>query len=855
MPEHLQASRKRRTKLWLALAAVFFLLALVFVPPYISLNNYKARVTQSVAAALGRPVRLSEVELRVLPRPAFLLTDLTVQEEPAYGVEPVLHANQVTAAIRLSSLWQGKLQISRISVDEASLNLVHMPDGAWNLDSLFRNAAAGSKKDQGRQQPPYLEATNSRINIKDGIEKLPFSLLSADASMWRESNGNWRVRLKAQPARTDVSLDLADTGIVRMDATLLPAPQLSQMPLRVDLDWREAQLGQLSRLVLASDQGWRGDLTGELHLDGTAGSAKVQSRLRASGVHRAEFAPETPMDFDATCGFTLHYNDRSVEKLLCNSPVGDGRARITGSLPGGGQQPKVTVELDRIPAQAALDLLRTMRSSIDPSLQAAGAVSGHMTFDPAAAAAENAAQLASQLKKTAGRSRAAQARAAVGYLTGTFTVAGLRISGEALSKPIQVASMTLEPAPEQPGQPAALETTVSIPAGGPAPLALTARIALSSFELGVHGTAAVPRLREFAHVAGSDAEPILAQLAGDPAALDFTAHGPWVPPPDTRLALSPENGPARPPRSVETNGTVSLKNANWKPAFLANPVMISAATLHLENGKMRWDPVEFSYGAVKGSATLALPLPENCADPDGCPPQFTVHFAQLDAAEAEAALLGVRQQGSVISTLINRITPNSATSVWPRLEGTATADSLVMGPFTLSNATAGLKVSATGLDARAFQANLLGGTLSGKVALTTGDKPEYESEVSFTNVNPAQLGQLAGLKLSGGTVSGSGKLELSGFTDTDLAKAAQGTMHFEWQHGTIIGPGVPPVFTRFDKWSGDAIVADGGMKLQKSEVQHGSRKTPADATVTFGTPAKVSFAATEQAAKEKPSRP
>src|SRR6516225_9046335 len=149
MPDDIQGPRKRRTKLWLALAAVVFLLALVFVPPYISLNNYKARVTQSVAAAMGRPVRLSEIELRLLPRPGFLLTDLTVQEEPAYGVEPVLHANEVMASIRLQSLWQGKLQISRISVDEASLNLVHMPNGEWNLDSLFRNAAVGSTKDQG----------------------------------------------------------------------------------------------------------------------------------------------------------------------------------------------------------------------------------------------------------------------------------------------------------------------------------------------------------------------------------------------------------------------------------------------------------------------------------------------------------------------------------------------------------------------------------------------------------------------------------------------------------------------------------------------------------------------------------
>jgi hypothetical protein len=715
---------------------------------------------------------------------------------------------------------------------------VRMPNGEWNLDSLFRNAAESSKKDQGRQQPPYLEATNSRINIKNGIEKLPFSLVDADATMWRESNGNWRVRLKAQPARTDVALDLADTGIVRMDATLLPAPQLSQMPLHVDLDWREAQLGQLSRLVLSSDQGWRGDLTGELHLDGTADSAKVQTRLRAAGVHRAEFAPAAPIDFDATCGFTLRYAHRSVTDLVCDSPVGDGRAHITGALPGDSQQPKVTVALDRIPAQAALDLLRTMRNSIDPSLQAVGSLSGHMTYDPAAAQATAQTESAAQLKRIVGRGHAVPPHALPGPLTGSFTVAGLRVSGEALSRPIQVANMTLEPAPEQAGQPPALFTSMTIPAGGPTPLAVTARIALSSFELGVHGTAALSRLREFAHVTGSDAEPVLAQLAGDAAMLDFSAQGPWVPPSDTRLALSPGNGPAPPPRSIQTNGTVALKNANWKAPFLANPVMISAATLHMENDKLRWDPVEFSYGAVKGSATFALP--EKCADPEACAPEFTLHFAQLDAAEAEAALLGVRERGTVLSTLINRIKPNSSVA-WPRLEGTVTADSLVMGPFTLSNVTAALKVLPAGADVPSFQGGVLGGTLYGKLTLVTGDKPGYKAEASFTNVNPAQLGQLVEMKWAGGTVSGSGKLELTGYTDADFGKSAKGTMHFEWRHGSVTGAGAPPALKRFDLCSGDAAIADSGITLQQTEVQQGSRKTPVDATVTFGTPAKLTF--------------
>src|SRR5580692_4887851 len=135
--------RKRtRNRLVLALVLVLLLLAALLAPPWISIGRYKARITQLMSTALGRPVRLSSVELRLLPRPGFVITDLTVEEDPAYGAEPVLHANTVVASIRLLSLWRGRLEVSRLSVDDASLNLVRDSAGRWTLDPFFRTATA-----------------------------------------------------------------------------------------------------------------------------------------------------------------------------------------------------------------------------------------------------------------------------------------------------------------------------------------------------------------------------------------------------------------------------------------------------------------------------------------------------------------------------------------------------------------------------------------------------------------------------------------------------------------------------------------------------------------------------------------
>jgi uncharacterized protein involved in outer membrane biogenesis len=99
MTEDAEPRHRNHRRLWLALVAVLVLLAVLIVPPLVSINRYKSQITSLMAASLGRPVRLSSVELRLLPRPAFVLTDLTVEEDPAYGAEPILHANTVTASI------------------------------------------------------------------------------------------------------------------------------------------------------------------------------------------------------------------------------------------------------------------------------------------------------------------------------------------------------------------------------------------------------------------------------------------------------------------------------------------------------------------------------------------------------------------------------------------------------------------------------------------------------------------------------------------------------------------------------------------------------------------------------------
>jgi hypothetical protein len=390
---------------------------------------------------------------------------------------------------------------------------------------------------------------------------------------------------------------------------------------------------------------------------------------------------------------------------------------------------------------------------------------------------------------------------------------------------------------------------------------------LKGYQVGLHGQVSIARGRELAHATGIKQANALDSLAGDPLAVDLSAEGPWMPTQEAPFTITPPAAPLSEAKPAKANhpapakpaeedapipaadslaGTVTVRNANWKADYLANHVEISEATLHVnlvgEIGDTRWDPVEFSYGPLNGTASFQVP--GSCNAPEPCPSQFHIEFGDIDAATVQTAILGAHEKGTMLSDLIGRLSP-SAAPVWPQLQGTVKASSLVLGPVKLKDATAELLIQVTGAEITSLNATLLGGQLHGTGTLVAGDKPAYTLEGNFEKLNPVEVGQMLGETLRGGTFDANGKIELSGYTGDDLAGSAKGTLHFEWRHGAVGGT-VPPALAHFDSWTADAAIAGGNIALGQNEVAQGSHNHAVDATVPLTDPPKVTFPTPKQ---------
>ncbi len=374
---------------WTFLAAsTLALLLLGLLPPLVSVNRYQRRISTSISTSLGRPVHFDQVLLNLLPLPSLTITNFVVQEDPAFGAEPIIRANTVQATLRVSSLWRGRIEFSRISFTDPSINLVHDRNGRWNFESILLQASqietAPTAQSSAGSKPrfPYIEATGARMNLKEGIEKTPFSLSEADFALWLPNPREWRMRVRGRPVRTDTSA--SDTGSFQIEATLGRAASLESVPLAVEAAWRGAPLGEASRLLLARDLGLRGEMTLTASVQGSLSRNSVQTHLQINGLRRSDFVPEKTMSLDLNCAGTATRVFHTIAEIRCSWPVPDtdsATLALSGILPNILRLGSAEIDIgtSKMPVAFLLDWLRVASFRMPPTLSATGLLTGSIS--------------------------------------------------------------------------------------------------------------------------------------------------------------------------------------------------------------------------------------------------------------------------------------------------------------------------------------------------------------------------------------------------------------------------------------------------------------------------------------------
>lgn len=827
----------RRAVLGLAVAV----LLAIAVPPLFNVNRYRADVTDAIGRAMGRRVSVDSVRLRLFPQPGFLLSNLVIADDPAFSAEPLLRAGDVTASLRLTSLWRGRLEMARLSLSYPSLNLVRRRDGHWNLESLLARTASapaaptGNTKPEARPRFPYIEAEGGRINLKLGQEKKAYALSEADFAFWLASEKQWKVRLAARPVRTDDNL--SDTGTVKLSGSFGAAAQLADTPLALDLTLERAQLGQFTKLVYGRDRGWRGALSGRVLLRGTPASLGVTADALLDDFRRFDTYSGNELRLATHCRAWISSTIQELREASCRSSAGTGVITATARARWSAASPdyRLQIRVEEVPATRVLAVARRLRNGLPQELAALGSLNATLELHRGPDGAPLWTGTGS-LSDVLLRSPGLAADLSVGDIHFQLVGPGTEYW--------QRSRRLLAGASQLPDQMALSVAPFTVALGGASAATVQAWISRRGYKLLLQGDAEAERSLQIARAFGLSTTT--ADLEGF-ARVSFELAGQW------------DGAPA-------IIGSAHLRSITARVDGLRAPLLVPSGTLAVSPNLISLQSQKFSFAGLPLSFSGWVRRPQRCArrgspandaadtSPPVCPLEFQLAADRITSDDLNRLLnprVGRRSWYQLLSSATKRSAPLANVSAAGRIA----AGKLVLKSVVASHVEAELEVNGSRMLFRNLRAELLDGRYRGDLrADLGGPEPSYQWHGQLEQVSMSDVARLLQLQAelpagstavpdirrvvaapagfarevaqedwSGGRTNISTSGNASGWTSSELLQSAAGSLTIDWRQGIVArlaldGAGGP---LRIHRFAGELQLRNGTLSISRATLDAG----------------------------------
>ncbi|HEV2490551.1 MAG TPA: AsmA family protein [Candidatus Acidoferrales bacterium] len=676
------------------------------------------RFTRRLEAAFGRPVEVSNYSFSLLEGPRLEANYITVGEDPRFGNEYFLRADQVAVGLRWTALLRGRIVLGTLSFTNPHLNLVRLPDGEWNLESWLPRPPGDVSRavvtSRVAVRPERIEVSGGRVDFKAGADKSPLALVNVEGSVQQAAPGSWQMDLRAQPFRATVAVQQA--GELRLTG-LVGGTSSRLRPAMFHLDWSDASLQDVLRLARGTDYGMRGVLAFQLAAQTEGPAWHFSSRTQLRQLHR-------------------------------------------WNLPLRADDPAANVNVDAlwVPGRAQLELLQTVVETPHSSIRATGGV--RWEFDP------NASRLAVKDTRLELFSRGVQLGDLLTWYRAFHagTAEQLALSGMA---GVDVMIRGWPPRIEQ-GSIATESVTLSgasLPEGlrlGHAAVMFSPRkieIPFVSITSG-DGAEAFRLQGVLDRRTGAKSEWVIDgksqnvhALLSSASALGYNLPQGWSIDGPTQFQLEWKG--ARWPAVRRTQGTISLAGVKIRAPFLNREITRVRGTVALHPRDLKIQLASADAFAANWSGSVER---KNAGAW-----QFSLAADALDAAEMDRWLNPQRRQGlfdRVFSFLASP--PQSApVPAWLEGRGTLAVGQFTMMPFVLRQVRTNASVDGRQLELSNAQSDFYGGELRGTIHIDLASQPTYNLNAQFHSVSLSQLAartnSFAGL--FEGTASG--KLQIS----------------------------------------------------------------------------------------------
>ena len=657
-----------------------------------------ARFTHRLEAAFGRPVEVSNYGFSLLKGPRLEANYVTVGEDPRFGNEYFLRADQLSVGLRWTALLRGRIELGTLSFTNPHLNLVHLPDGEWNLESWLPKppgntaAAMGAVRESAR--PQRIEISGGRIDFKTGGEKMPFALIDVQGRVEQAAPGSWQMDLETQPFRASAAVQQAGelrlTGAVGGTSSRL-------RPAKLHLDWSDASLSDVLRLARGTDYGIRGLLALQIAAKTEGAGWQYTSRAELSQLHRWDLPPRAD-DPAADISADARWVPGKGRLELTQARIETPRSNLRGT---GSVEWRFDQRLSRVAVK------NTRMELTSSGVQLGDLLTWYRAFHPEVDDRIALAGMAGVDLAVRGWPPRIE--------DGSIATEGATLSGASLSSDFDLGHAAMEFSPGR----------ITVP-----PATIASADGAQKFRLQASLDRRARRRSEWTLEGRSRNVKGLIAAA---STVGFNLPTGWVldGPAQCHLAWRGEPWPSI--RRAE--GNITLAGLKIRAPFLNHEITRTKGTVGIAPNALRIDLASADAFGTNWSGTL-----ERRSRADGW--QFALAADSLDAADMDRWLNPQRRAG-----LLDRVFPFLAPApqpvpvpAWLKGSGTVALNDFRLAPVRLQRVGADVTVAGRRITFSNSRAELNGGAVLGYGELDLTSQPSYDVKAMFQNVDLKKLG-------------------------------------------------------------------------------------------------------------------
>lgn len=825
-------------KWWKAgLALVALLVAAQFgASALVRTHRMHAYLIAHLERAFGRPVEVGRFGVAFLPVPQLDAEQITVGEDPAFGNEYFLRADNLSASLRWTGLLRGHFEFGTLSFSRPSLILVRNAAGRWNLENWLpppQGAGGSAVHVYGPALAPApvnrlrkIEFDEGRVNFKEVEEKLPFAFVGVSGSVDQTAPGRWQLRLEAQPWRSGVVLQSAGTlrvqgGVAGTSARLQPA--------EISVQWEDVSLADFFRLLHGNDSGVRGAFTldGSLRSGAAPGAAGVPggatqpgdwsftAEARATQIHRWDLGErsDNPRLRLAVAGrWNVGAEKVLAERVTIEAPHSNLRGTADYQA---GTKANFELHVDSAGIQATdlLAWLRAFQPGIDDGISAEQFFTGALTLRGWPVEVEHVA-----FSSHGGVLRVPGLRAPVRI----GPVRGGRERNALVLDPFRVAlggSAREVTAPRRQRIAALMQNAADI--------TVVQDLSTRAGSISIEGQ--LQRAEDLLKAAAAFGHPINHgwELTGQ--ALAVLQWG-WPQPFDGRWS-----------------GRVLFNKARLTVAGLNQPLDIQASTLNWDHGLRTVDVTKVNgFGGSWSGSIQEAPgaLGEN--EPRW---NFNLNTDRMNAAEVDR-WVGPRARPNwlqrLLSSFLGRSSSNSAGSALVRqinTDGEVNVGELSIEKLKFADVHATASMRNFELEVHEADAKWAGGMVHAQVHAAFAPQPQYEVTARLDRVNLGEIPAASKfIERLAGFASGTVHLETHGVGRDELLQTLAGGGEIQlknvafrgWDVNASLADGQPQTGTsRWTSGSGAFTMRNRGIEVPELRLESGRQETSLQGSVSF----------------------